>query len=440
LNYLNTMTLIETMLRWKGFPLKQAGIKYDTIQKFRGKEFHEWQLKQRDAILHHHLEKNIWYRTFIGSSSKKWEDLPILQKTHLQQPIESLLTKPYSKENVYIGNTSGSSGHPFYYAKDKMCHALTWAEIKHLYALHDIGLNDRQARFYGIPLSGKSRIIEQVKDWVANRTRFPVFDLSDSTLEKWIEKFKNIQFIYLYGYTSSLVYFARYCLQQEICLKDICPSIRLCIVTSEVCTAEDRDILSKGFGVPVINEYGASEVGLIAFEYPDGDWKLCEELNYVEIVDENNKPVPSGHVGRILLTSLFNEAFPIIRYEIGDLGVYKDLSNGRKALLQLQGRLNDVVQLPSGKTSSGLTLYYVARSLLEKTDIIKEFIIVQTKIDTFQFQIHSKRTLNKDDKALLTEKLQQYLEPGLKLDIYEVDRIDRPGSGKIKHFYSKINQ
>lgn len=432
------MSFLEFILKSKGFPLNAASRKLEAIQALEGDQFREWQLEQRNAIFKHHYFQNDWYRRFIGDMPNDWGEIPILLKNDFQQPLEQLLTKPYRIKDVYIGNTSGSSGHPFYYAKDKISHALTWVQIKKLYSLHGIRLNDRQARFYGIPLDGKSRIVEQAKDWVSNRIRFPVFDLSEPVLEKWIEKFRKKPFIYVYGYTSSLVYFARYCLQININLRKICPSLRLCIVTSEVCTAEDREILNKAFGVPVINEYGASEAGLIAFEYPGGEWKLCEELLFIEVVDESYNTVSSGQAGRLLITALFDQAFPLIRYEIGDIGVVKDMPGGRRVLLELQGRTNDMVRLPSGKTSPGFTLYYVSRSLLEKSDFIKEFIIVQTALDTFQIRIHAKRSLTSDDKLLITQKLHQYLESGLKVEIIEVDRIKRPGSGKIKHFYSKL--
>ena len=36
--------------------------------------------------------------------------------------------------------------------------------------------------------------------------------------------------------------------------------------------------------------------------------------------------------------------------------------------------------------------------------------------------------------------MDKYLEPGLSFKINSVDKIDRPVSGKIKHFYSKYNQ
>jgi formylmethanofuran dehydrogenase subunit A len=39
------------------------------------------------------------------------------------------LSKGYKASNSYINKTSGSSGTPFIFAKDKYCHALTWASI-----------------------------------------------------------------------------------------------------------------------------------------------------------------------------------------------------------------------------------------------------------------------------------------------------------------------
>lgn len=35
---------------------------------------------------------------------------------------------------------------------------------------------------------------------------------------------------------------------------------------------DDRKLMTKQFGVPIVNEYGASELDLIAFENPKGEW------------------------------------------------------------------------------------------------------------------------------------------------------------------------
>ncbi|MEG2120535.1 MAG: hypothetical protein RRZ64_00575, partial [Rikenellaceae bacterium] len=99
---------------------------------------------------------------------------------------------------------------------------------------------------------------------------------------------------------------------------------------------------------------------------------------------------------------------------------------------------NDMIKLPSGKTAAGLTFYYVSRSLIEKISIVKEFIVRQTAIDTFEFDIVLDRDFTDKEVAFLKQQLDDYLEPNLKLVINRVDKINRPNSGKIKHFYSEI--
>ena len=421
--------------------MREAEERWQHLRRLDASSLRKHQEEQAWNIARYHLEHNALYRDKVGSAlPSRWHELPVMRKSDFQRPLEELISDEFYLKELYVANTSGSSGHPFFYAKDKFCHALTWAEIKALYAEHGLSSRSRQARFYGMPLKGKSHWIERAKDFAMNRRRFPVFDLSDEVLDKWISLFKRRRFDYLYGYTSSLVYFARHCRLRGISLKDICPSLRLCLVTSEVCTPEDRNILEQGFGLPVVNEYGASETGLIAFEHPDGRWQLCEELLYVEVVDEHDHPLPFGKTGRLLITSLYNRAMPFIRYEIGDVGILQKGANGRRELASLQGRTNDFVRLPSGGVSPGFTFYYISRSLLEEKSFIKEFIIRQTAIHRLEFYVVADRPLTEAEKRLIGQKADEYLEPGLEIVVHEVDRIERSeaGGGKIKHFYSEL--
>ena len=104
--------------------------------------------------------------------------------------------------DVYIGQTSGSSGHPFYFAKDKYAHAISHAQWIRKYKQHNLNVDDKQARFYGVPASGLSRYKELFKDFLQNRTRFPVFDLSDRVLEEF---FFNLKLKSMSTYTATLV-------------------------------------------------------------------------------------------------------------------------------------------------------------------------------------------------------------------------------------------
>jgi len=98
------------------------------------------------------------------------------------------------------------------------------------------------------------------------------------------------------------------------------------MVTSEMLFDADKILLEKHLGVPIVNEYGASELDLLAFQNPKGEWQVNSETLFIEILDENNQPVSNGTSGKVVVTSLYNKAHPFIRYEIGDIGVLDENS------------------------------------------------------------------------------------------------------------------
>lgn len=435
-------TLFEHYIGLLGYRLTQPEKEIERIQSLSPGDYRKWRDEQRWQIARYHYEHNAFYRRKVGKHfPERWEDLPVLEKSDYQDNIEKLLSAGYDRKNTYISNTSGSSGHPFFFAKNKESHAMDWAMIKRLYGLHGLKLNAKQARFYGIPLEKWAYRREKVKDLVMNRVRFPVFDLSDEVLAQFVDKFRRTKFELIYGYTNSQVLFARYLIKQGIVLKDVCPSLLKCISTSEVLTPEDRNALSDGFGVDVINEYGVSEVGgIVAFERHDSRWVLSHETQFVEVLNEENRPLPAGQKGNICITDLDNLAMPFIRYNVGDIGVICVDGNesSNQCLQSLLGRTNDNVTLPSGKVSPGLTFYYVSRSILESSGVLKEFIIRQTALDSFVFDVVTERDLYESEVKEIESKMDLYLEPGLNLSINKVPFIERPESGKIRHFYSEI--
>jgi len=437
------VTLFELSLKLKGLDVAQATRELEQIGRLGPDERNRWQQEQKWTIVRFHFRNNSFYKKKIGRSLPScWEDLPIMSKSDFQCELESVLPRGFRRHDLYVANTSGSSGHPFFFAKDKHSHARTWALIKQRYAWHHLSLDSKQARFYGIPLERWGYTAEKMKDWLMNRVRFPVFDLSDRTLEAYSQRLREVPFDYFYGYTNSLVLFARFLLGQGRQLKALCPTLKICITTAEVCTQKDRELLRKAFGVPVVNEYGASEVGVIAFENAEGEWVISDENLYLETVDSEGCPVPDGQCGNILITDMTNRAFPFIRYKIGDLGSIKAERMYReifpRILLRLEGRENDTIVLPSGKKSPGLTFYYISRSILESSTVLREFIIRQTALNEFVFDIVSDRSITSQEKREIQKKADLYLEPGLNLKINRVPAIQRPPSGKIKHFYSEL--
>ena len=436
------LRIFDLSLIVKGFAINKAKQLLSEIQRKSDKDFETYVSQRKESILQYHRTHNAFYKSKVKDIDlNNWEDIPVMTKKDLQQPLSQLLSNGFNSKNVYVNKTSGSSGDPFIFAKDKFCHALTWAQIMDRFSWYTIDFNSsKQARFYGIPLDKKGYYKERIKDFFANRYRFSVFDLSDSAFENVLEKFRLTRFDYINGYTSPIVQFAKFLERKNVVLKDICPTLNVCVVTSEMLFEDDRELLEQQFGIPVINEYGASELDLIAFENPSSEWQVNSETLFVEILDNENKSLPNGTEGRVVITSLYNKAIPFIRYDIGDVGVLSRQSTLRKPILEkLVGRTNDIAILPSGKKAAGLTFYYITKSIIEEDGNVKEFIIEQLVLNHFKISYVSKIRLTEPQKETITKAMVTYLEAGISITFEKFEKLKRSKSGKLKQFTSYVS-
>ncbi|MFD2290734.1 phenylacetate--CoA ligase family protein [Mariniflexile gromovii] len=435
------LNLFNISLKINGFPIKKAKTVLETIQQKNDSELSTYIEAKKQDIVTYHLTHNPFYKTFAKEANPKdWNSIPVMTKRHLQQPLNHRLSDGFTTKNVYINKTSGSSGDPFIFAKDKFCHALTWAGFIDRYRWFDLDFNtSKQARFYGIPLNKLGYYKERFKDFLSKRYRFSVFDLGDAQLEKNMNIFKNTKFDYINGYTSSIVQFAKYLQRKNMVLNTMCPTLKACIVTSEMLFEEDKVLLETQLGIPIINEYGAAELGLIAFQNTKNEWIVNTEDLYVEILDENNRVLPYGEEGRVVITSLYNKAHPFIRYDLGDIGKLSKESTLNKPLLEtLVGRTNDIVVLPSGKKAAGLSFYYVTKTVIENDGNVKEFIIEQLTLDTFKISYTSSYELSEEKLNNIKAAISKYLEPNLTVEFERKTALERSARGKLKQFKSYL--
>ena len=430
-------------LRLNGFPIKEASVELEKNLAVSENEYSNYINQKKKEIVEYHLKHNKSYQAFVGKNSfDNWNELPVMTKKEFQKPLKERLSEGYSPSNVYVNKTSGSSGDPFIFAKDKFCHALTWANNIRHFGWYGVDFNvSMQARFYGIPLDFIGNKKERIKDYLSNRYRFSIFNLSDENLERILIKFKNKKFDYINGYTSSIVLFAKFLQKKNIILTSVCPTLKCCVVTSEMLFEVDKVLLEKQFGMAIINEYGASELDLIAFQNLNGDLQVNSETLFVEIVDDHGNILPNGEGGRIVITSLYNKAHPFIRYDIGDVGILDEKSTSKKPILKkLIGRTNDIAILPSGKKAPGLTFYYITKSIIEDDGNVKEFVIKQTKIDAFEIEYVSEIELTKSQILNVEKAIEKYLENGLNFTFYRKEKLVRGKSGKLKQFISFLEK
>jgi phenylacetate-CoA ligase len=437
----HVLNLFNLTLKLNGFPIEKAKGELTKILAVPDEDYEAFVTQKKQEIVEFHLQHNSFYKNVVGKFTfEKWEDLPVMRKIDFQKSLKERLSEGFRENQVYINKTSGSSGDPFVFAKDKFCHALIWANIMRRFGWYGIDLNHSlQARFYGMPLDFIPNKILRLKDFLSHRYRFNIFDFSDSAMDRMVHKFQNTKFDYINGYTNSIVLLALYLKKNDLYLDSICPTLKVCIVTSEMLFADDKLLLEERFRIPIINEYGSAELDIIALENPDGLWKVNAETLFVEILDENNNVLPNGKEGKIVVTSLYNKAHPMIRYEVGDIGVLDEKSTPKNPILKsLTGRTNDVAILPSGKKSPGMTFYSITKKLFGDEGNVKEFVITQLEMDTFEIQYVSETELTQSEIEKIKAVFSDFLEPNLNYSFIRKTILERGKSGKLKQFKSLV--
>jgi phenylacetate-CoA ligase len=104
--------------------------------------------------------------------------------------------------------------------------------------------------------------------------------------------------------------------------------LRLMLLGPDALAQSTRERLQSVFQVPVYGLYRVNEMVEpgVAGECPAQDGlHLAEDQFLAEIVrPATGEPVPAGHEGELVLTTLTAEAYPLIRYRTGDITVLRE--------------------------------------------------------------------------------------------------------------------
>jgi phenylacetate-CoA ligase len=163
----------------------------------------------------------------------------------------------------------------------------------------------------------------------------------------YIRELERFQPVMISGYPSSLYPLAL--AFQKYAVAGL--SVRAIYSTSETLFNSQRQVLEEAFGCKVFNAYGNSEMCGNIFECEAGELHLRSEHSHIEILREDGVQCGPGETGRLVCTNFSNRAFPLIRYDIGDIVIVsKDQTSkcGRGGVLidNIVGRLEDCVVSP----------------------------------------------------------------------------------------------
>jgi len=360
--------------------------------------------------------------------------LPVLSKREILENEKALLN-PNFHQKLYTRKTGGSTGMTLHFKREADALALNDAIMYRCYEWYGIDIGDRQVRFWGVPVTQKLRWKEQRKDLILNRIRVSAFDISKTSCMKQYERIKKFRPAYFYGYTTAIYGFCLFMKEAGINLNDL--NLKAVICTAEKKYPHHDQLFEEVFKCPVVDEYGSGENGIIAFQCKKGNMHMMSDHMCIEFLDEENEPVKTGELGKIVITDLSSYASPLIRYDIGDMGRPSDKTCSCGVQLPLmeivEGRKEDFIRTKEGKLIHAAYLCYTL-----KDDTVNEFKMYQKDIHTLHVQIVRSPSFNSSSEKILDQKLRTALGNDMKISFEYLDRIPREVSGKLRYFVSEI--
>jgi len=140
-----------------------------------------------------------------------------------------------------------------------------------------------------------------------------------------------------------------------------------------------RDRIYEKMGVRGFNCFGASELsGPLFMECAEQDGiHFWGDLAFLEIVDpETGEPLEPGQKGEMVVTMLQKEAFPMMRYRMGDITSIMEepcpCGRAHPRITRIQGRVDDMIII------RGINVFpsQVEHSLMQHPEVGNEFQIV----------------------------------------------------------------
>jgi phenylacetate-CoA ligase len=217
-----------------------------------------------------------------------------------------------------------------------------------------------------------------------------------------------------------------------------------------------RQYIERAFEKQVLDTYGSTEAGPHAFECVNGNgYHVNSDFLYMEFLDENDEDVSYNSPGRLVVTRLYGQGTPIIRYTgvediltpiepVNDCGI-----TTTEMIKSIGGRSIETIRLPNGKTIAPFHITTIPSDVMEEfnTYKIRQFQIIQHRVDDIEVLISIDEKLK--NKPPSTEKIIKELKkryakkfgPDVNLTVKEVDNIEKDKRlDYVRVVVSKLNK
>ena len=432
--------ILDERLRWMGFWMldKAKGGKireyYDQIRYAwkEGSSVKETEKRIQDLIAHA-VKTTDFYKDYPEDISLK--DLPVVNKDTFRQQYDRFVSSTYKDApDNRVMCTSGSTGTPLCMIqnRDKIRHNTAGGIFLGAAAGYYIGMKEAFIRVWVNNVKkSKFQLIQE------NMIMMDSSRMDEQALAEMFHTIEKKKVKCLVGYSSALGELSDYIRKSG---KDCSNcSVRAIIPISETMPEPIRRTLEKQFGCPVRAWYSNEENGIMGLQNEkDEGYRIDTETYYYEILKmDSDEPAEPGELGRIVITDLFNYAFPILRYDNGDTAVaVRKEKNGRFKLYlsELYGRRSDLIYDCKG---NAVTPYIITNNLWD-IEGVKQYRFIQKDVKDYTIWLNGDPA--KMDQEEILGRIRPYLGDEARIKVEIVDEIPVLASGKRKYIENRCEK
>ena len=395
----------------------------------------------KKLLIHANTNVPFYNRRFLscGFNPLKFSDLselsaiPILTKDEVRENFDDIKAKNFDDFIPRITQTGGSTGKPFITFKDKFSHSYLWANNFRGWNAAGYELGDRFIQIAtGSLLPNTTSINNKLYNYFQNSQLVPSYHLSEEKLTEIIRIVNKSNANFIYGYSSTISLLANYCVQHNV---NIRKGIKAIFTSSDMLYQNQRDEIEKAFNTKVFDIYGCPEGGVLTFECNNhSGYHINQESAYITTENINELGI-----GNIISTPLFNYAFPLIKYNTGDVGKIEtsDCTCGRgmQKISELGGRIRDFVILEDGRYIHGAFFNHL--EAFYNADWIKQYQIIQNSLNELTLKFTCSAEPVEEDLKKIKESLRKGLLPNLNIN-FDFSGVEYTKGGKFRLIISKV--
>lgn len=375
-----------------------------------------------DDLLNHATKTTNYYKKYEG---KAIFDFPIVNKSIFIENYDDFVSSSFKVEKVHTMSTSGSTGTPFTVLQNMSKRDRVISELK-LFG-EFCGYKSHEKMVFLRILSDKTRKSKKT-EWAENIYRIDTAALNEEKLRETNEFLIKNKIEAIISYGSTFDYLANYI--EKYGSKTDKYSIKTIIAAGEAIDIKTREKLNQIFGKKcnIVSRYSNQEMGILGQDSSiDSGFVLNHGSYYFECLKiDSDEPAEKGEIGRIVITDLFNYAFPLIRYDTGDTGIMEYNSSGWPKIKEIYGKQRDVIYDTKGEPVSPV----IMSIYMWKVKGIKQWQFIQETSNEYCLKLNGSPD---EGINIVMKELKEVLGNNAVINIKYVDEIPVLASNKRKN-------